>query len=284
MKHLTPIIIVAAAAAIFSGCSVMKKNKNTAASAPQQTEQAAESKTKPAAGISAEMLNGEWTIMKVKGQDVPQEDRMPYINFEASTGRFYASDGCNTINGNFSVKGSALQLSQVASTLMLCHDIPFEHEIGVLLSGEVAPSVAIRKVGHESYLTLTDKATGLSLEARRHNMEFLNGQWRVAQINGKDINDEEANVFIDLGEMKVHGNTGCNFFNGEIYIDPSKSNSVEFGKMGLTRMACPKYEQEQAMMLALEETTSAIRGDNNRVMLLKADGTPVIVLEKQDVK
>ena len=102
--------------------------------------------------------------------------------------------------------------------------------------------------------------------------------------SGKDINDEEANIFIDLGEMKVHGNTGCNFFNGEIYIDPAKSNSVEFGKMGLTRMACPKYNQEQAMMLALEETTSAIRGNNNRVMLLKADGTPVIVLEKQDVK
>ena len=54
--------------------------------------------------------------------------------------------------------------------------------------------------------------------------------------------------------------------------------------MGLTRMACPKYDQDQAMMLALEETTSAIRGNNNRVMLLKADGTPVIVLEKQDVK
>lgn len=284
MKHLTPIIIVAAAAAVLSGCSVMKKNKNTAASAPQQTEQTAESKTKPAAGISTEMLSGEWTIMKVKGQDVPQEDRMPYINFDVSTGRFYASNGCNTINGSFSLKGSKLQFSQVASTLMLCDNIPFEHEISVLLGGEAAPSVAIRNVGHESYLSLTDNATGLSLEARRHNMEFLNGQWRIAQINGKDINDEEANIFIDLGEMKVHGNTGCNFFNGEIYIDPAKSNSVEFGKMGLTRMACPKYNQEQAMMLALEETTSAIRGNNNRVMLLKADGTPVIVLEKQDVK
>lgn len=285
MKHLTSILVMAAIAAMFTGCSIMKKNSNTATSALQQPEHtSSNSKTTPAAGISSEMLNGEWTIIKVKGQDVPQEDKMPYINFEVSTGRFYASNGCNTINGSFGIKGDALQFSQVASTLMLCHNVPFEHEISVLLSGEVAPLATIRKIGHESYLTLTDKATGLSLEARRHNMEFLNGQWRIAQINGKDINDEEANIFIDLSEMKVHGNTGCNFFNGEIYIDPSKSNSVEFGKMGLTRMACPKYDQEQAMMLALEETTSAIRGNNNRVMLLKADGTPVIVLEKQDVK
>ncbi|MDE6331045.1 MAG: META domain-containing protein, partial [Muribaculaceae bacterium] len=79
-------------------------------------------------------------------------------------------------------------------------------------------------------------------------------------------------------------NTGCNYFNAEIYIHPPKTNSVEFGKMGLTRMACPKFEQEQSMMLGLEETTNAIQGDNGRVMLLKADGTPVIVLEKQTVK
>lgn len=283
MKHITSVLVLAAAVAALSACSVMKKNNNTSTAAPQPaatTTQAGKTTDK----LNADMLNGEWTIVKVKDQDVPQEDKMPYINFETATGRLYASNGCNTINGDFKLSGNTLQLSHVAITMMLCHDVPFEHEITALLSGENAPAVDIRNIGHESYLTLTDKASGLNLQARRHNMGFLNGQWRIAQLNGKAVNDEEANIFIDLGEMKVHGNTGCNYFNGEIYIDPSKSNSVEFGKMGITRMACPKFEQEQAMMLALEETTTAIQGDNGRVMLLKADGTPVIVLEKQAVE
>lgn len=277
-------MILAIAAYAATGCSIMKKNTANKETMPEPTEQTAKVE-KPKGGLTADMISGEWTIVKVKDQDVPQEDKMPYVNFEPSTGRFYASNGCNTINGGFSLEaGNILRLAQVATTMMLCHDIPFEQEITALLSGQAKLQVKLNRTGHESYLTLTDTVSGLSLQARRHNMEFLNGQWRIAQINGRSINDEEANIFIDLGEMKVHGNTGCNYFNGEIYIDPSKTNSVEFGKMGLTRMACPKFEQEQSMMLGLEETTNAIQGDNGRVMLLKADGTPVIVLEKQAVK
>lgn len=230
------------------------------------------------------MLNGEWIIVRVNGQKLPQEDQMPYVTFEASTGTIYAYNGCNTINGSFKLNGQVLELSNVAVTLMMCQDVPFENEITALLSGAGCPELTISEQGHESYLTIADKSRSLSLTARRHNMEFLNGQWRIAQLNGKTINDDEANIFIDLGELKVHGNTGCNYFNGEIYIDPSKSNSVEFGKMGLTRMACPKFEQEQAMMLALEEVTNAVRADNGRVRLLKADGTPVIVLERQQIE
>lgn len=289
MKHLASILAVALVATAMSGCSVLKKNSghNHPASMPQPTpEQQEQQRTDAAAGnIAPEMIAGEWTIVRVKGQAVPQEDQMPYVNFDTSDGRFYASNGCNTINGEFKLNPDAtLSLDHVATTMMLCQGVAFEHEISAILSGELKPQVKVSRVGHESYLTLSDPTVGISIEGRRHNMDFLNGQWRIAQINGKAINDEEANIFIDLGEMRVHGNTGCNFFNGEIYIDPSKTNSVEFGKMALTRMACPKFEQEQAMMLALEETVNAIQGDNDRVILLKAGGEPVIVLERQAVE
>ncbi len=79
---------------------------------------------------------------------------------------------------------------------------------------------------------------------RRHNMEFLNGNWRVTAIDGQPIDDEEANVFIDIAELKIHGNTGCNYFNGAIYIDPARTNAIDFSDMGVTRMACHKAEQE----------------------------------------
>lgn len=288
MKHIDSLLVFAAVAATLSSCSVFNKGSRT--EQPAQPTSVTDNRTAARPDAKAEnvitndMLEGEWTIVRVNGQQLPQEDQMPYVTFEPATGAIYAYNGCNTINGSFKLKGSALELSNVAITMMMCQNVPFENEITALLSGAGVPQVSLSAQGHESYLTIADKARSLSLTARRHNMEFLNGQWRIAQINGKTINDDEANIFIDLGEMKVHGNTGCNYFNGEIYIDPSKSNSVEFGKMGLTRMACPKFEQEQAMMLALEETTSAVRTDNGRVRLLKADGTPVILLERQQVE
>ncbi len=116
---------------------------------------------------------------------------------------------------------------------------------------------------------------------RRHNMEFLNGNWRVTAIDGRAIDDEEANIFIDIAELKVHGNTGCNYFNGDLYIDPQRSNAIDFSDMGVTRMACPKGDQERQMLVALEETKTAIAGDReDTVLLLDKAGKAVLTLKR----
>lgn len=230
-------------------------------------------------------IEGEWTIVKVNDQVIPADDQMPYITFEevdSTGGRFYCSNGCNILNGSYQLSPEGiLTTANVAATMKYCPDVNYDSTISALLGGELTPTVAISTLGHDTILTL--KANDLTVVGRRHNMDFLNGQWQVVQLNGKPINDEEANIFIDINELKIHGNTGCNFFNGTIYIDPQQSNSIDFGNMGLTRMACPKYEQEQAMMLALEQTTTAIKGSHGRVLFLDAQGTPLLELRKQAV-
>ncbi len=112
-------------------------------------------------------------------------------------------------------------------------------------------------------------------------MEFLNGNWQVTSIDGRAIDDEECNVFFDIAELKIHGNTGCNFFNGDLYIDPSKSNALDINNIGETRMACNKGDQELRMIVALESTASAIAGDaDNTVLLLDADGKELMTLRR----
>ena len=49
------------------------------------------------------VLNGEWIIVSAGGKSIETIDEMPYLTFEKSTGKFYASNGCNVLNGTFTL-------------------------------------------------------------------------------------------------------------------------------------------------------------------------------------
>ena len=216
----------------------------------------------------ASRLNGEWRIVQVGDTKVSGDEDMPYINFESSTGKFYSSNGCNILNGNYKVDGDKISFSGVISTMKYCEWVKYDSAITAVLSGESPVRVTITKLGSDYYLAFLNPSGKELMTAVRDNMGFLNGNWQIVSVRGKAINDEEATIFIDVPALKVHGNTGCNYFTGEIYINPDKSNAIDFSHMGLTRMACPTFEQEQAIMLALEETATALdRGDGNAILL-----------------
>ena len=50
--------------------------------------------------------------------------------------------------------------------------------------------------------------------------------------------------------------------------------------MGVTRMACHKAEQEQKMLVALEETRTAIAGNDDTVLLMNKSGREVLTLKR----
>jgi heat shock protein HslJ len=144
-------------------------------------------------------------------------------------------------------------------------------------------NIAYKTSGNQTILTLTDTESHSTLTLCRHNMQFLNGQWQVTDINGKGVNDEEANIFFDVNELKIHGNTGCNFFNGSILIDPAVSNSINFSGMQVTRMSCPKLDQERLMLVALEETATAVKNSDGTISLRNSAGKTVLKLKKVEI-
>jgi heat shock protein HslJ len=54
--------------------------------------------------------------------------------------------------------------------------------------------------------------------------------------------------------------------------------------MAVTRMACPKLDQERLMLVALEETETAVRNNDNSVSLRNSSGKTVLKLKKVEVK
>lgn len=299
---ITQTLCIALAAVLLASCSVTKKSASQQASsstetiANTKTDKAKKKKNKnksatPEFGTQGrkptvdELTGAQWTIVSVGKDNLPVEDEMPYMIFDEK-GNFYGNNGCNVLNGSYVLRSDGqLILSNVLSTMALCPDKPYADAISEVISDGKQYSVDCKRIGQESFLYLKDGAGKTVATLRRHNMEFLNGNWQIVAVDGKAINDEEANLFIDIAQLKVHGNTGCNFFNGDLYIDPSRSNAIDFSNMGLTRMACYKADQENKIMVALESTASAIAGKNqNTVLLVDKKGKELLTLRRIEDK
>lgn len=225
----------------------------------------------------ANYLEGEWYILNVGKHKIEQEEDAPYIVFETETGRFYASNGCNTLNGSFEVSAdNTISFSNVLSTMQHCQDVKYDSDISAVLADGVTVNASFAQIGGDSYINFTGSKT---MKLRRHSLGFLNGNWQVVSINGEKLDDDDATIFFDIAELKIHGNTGCNYFNGEIYIYPNKTNAIDFSKMGVTRMACPKTAQETAMLVALEQTQTVVKNDKEHAILLDANGKEVMKLK-----
>lgn len=241
---------------------------------------------KPAKAVKtdvASVLPGEWTIVQVLNTIIDRDDDMPYINFVAESGEFYANNGCNTLNGSFAIHADSVSFASVLATMRYCPDVKFDHDINTIIADGESFKVKITTVGNETFAEFFAQTNKAVLRLRRGNLDFLNGHWTVAAIAGMRHLETPADIFFDLKEFKLHGNTGCNFFNGDIYLDHRAPNAVDFSNMGVTRMACPYTTQETAMLVALEQTASAISGGPERVVLLDADGHELIILKRVPV-
>ncbi len=298
MKYIQTIFCVAAAFMMCS-CSLFNKTAKGGGDAPTVQQLKVDKKKGTLKDIEtpevpgsvlgtlpteAQLTGGRWTVVSVGDLEINAEDEQPYIYFD-SRGRFYASDGCNVVNGDYTIRSNGeMVFANVLSTMKYCPDVEYAPAIGKLFADGEPLALDCRRIGQDTYLYFNGKNGNNEAIYRRHNMEFLNGNWAVTSADGKKINDEEANIFIDVAELKIHGNTGCNHFNGDLYIDPSRSNAVDFSNMGLTRMACPKSDQERRIMVGLEEAVSAIAGKKeDTVLLLNSKGKEVMILKRKDV-
>lgn len=223
-------------------------------------------------------INGEWTVASVRGNAVTGEER-PYVTFDVAAGRFYGSNGCNYVNGDLSVDGGSgtLVLGEMIATMRMCDDAPYEYLINLALSD--VKSYAARQEGSITYLDLKGREGNVVMVLRRHNMDFLNGAWRIKELNGTPMG-EQASITIDVTDLKIHGNTGCNIFNGTLFIDPDKTDSVQFADLITTRMSCPDNVRETELLLALEEVETARLTEKDIVEMWSASGVLLFTLER----
>lgn len=287
-RYATYAAAIAIASLSLASCSSL--STATSSTSKKQTASVATTSTNAHSGSStaskglADNIAGEWIITGIGSKTISQDEDMPYITFVPSENRFYGSNGCNVLNGSYTVTGTTVSFNNVLATQKYCPDVDYDGQITALLQDGKSATATLKDSGNETHLQLVGTESHITMTLCRHNLQYLDGQWQVTDINGKGINDEEANIFFDVTELKIHGNTGCNFFNGTILIDPSKANSINFSGMAVTRMSCPKLDQERLMLVALEETETVVRNNDGTVSLRNGSGKTVLKLKKVDIK
>lgn len=224
-------------------------------------------------------LDGEWIVMEVNGEKVEGDDR-PYFVFDSSTGMYYGSNGCNTLNGKYiAEEGGKLSLSDGASTLMMCPDAKYEHIINVAM-GEVV-GYGIENAKGESLLSLRSLTGRVVMVLKRANINFLNGAWKLKAIGGDaSIVTDRMQFVFDVQNLKIHGNAGCNIVNGKMFLDPDQPGSVQFLDLMSTRMACPDMSAETKALSALEETAVCELLDDGNMVFKSFDGKELLLFEK----
>ncbi|MCM1110515.1 MAG: META domain-containing protein [Clostridium sp.] len=281
MRHISSFLVATLLIVIAgAGCKTIKK---TVATQPAETP--VERNIADNIAEVNKILHGRWTVLSVNGQNVTGEDR-PYVEFDSVASnpflsKFYAFNGCNVVNGQVSVtpKGSMMKASDYLSTLKYCPEA--EYEIGVSMVLETLKSYRIEKIGNEYLLYMNSSDKNQSMVLRRDDSSFFNGAWAVTRV-GDVVYDKDAGMelVIDIPEMKIHGNTGCNILNGKIEIDPDQQHSLRFADIITTRMACDNPAREQAFLDALNQTVTAERDGDNGAILRDSSGSLVIEMKR----
>lgn len=236
------------------------------------------------AELAKGMLKGDWAIETVNGKQTVGETA-PFIKFVPSEKRVYGNNGCNVINAGYEYNpaDSTLTFGDIATTMMAC-GLPGITDIEINMALNATHFYSWKMNGDDYYLTFLDADHQPVMQLMHQNFQFLNGTWLVKEINSQKIDVPDMKMVIDVDEGKIHGNTGCNIYNGSLETDMDAANSISFQQIGLTRMACPEPNYETQLVVALEEASKAKPLKEGRVELLNNQGEVVLLLERTSDK
>ncbi|MGN0214573.1 MAG: META domain-containing protein [Muribaculaceae bacterium] len=222
-------------------------------------------------------LSGEWTVKKLRNKAVTTSERA-YLNFDVKNSRLYGSNGCNVINGKFSLTDANITFADIVTTHNSCNNNSASRNIMKAIA-ETTNLIITEENGIE-YLILRNKSNHELLRLKRHNFDFANGAWAVKEIDGEPITQNAMKLVIDTDQLSVHADTGCNIVNGIITIDSDKYHAIQFEDLISTRKMCKNINYETALLVALEQTVSARLDANSHLQLVDNKGKVVAVLEK----
>ena len=117
-------------------------------------------------------------------------------------------------------------------------------------------------------------------EKARPERKIQIGTQKYLQLSREKNNLE---IVVDVPELKIHGKTGCNIFNGDIGLDRNKDWFIQFQNIIVSRMKCEdsKMAVERDFMVALEETEIIKRENGGKTIRLKDKKKKEVLLLKR---
>lgn len=104
--------------------------------------------------------------------------------------------------------------------------------------------------------------------------------WKVVRLADRPVvtreGQREAHLILASHDQRVSGSTGCNRLSGTFQIE---ADTLRFGPISTTKMACPNGADEERQFLKAMANVSGYRIRGNHLELLDAEGTTIVQLE-----
>jgi len=92
-------------------------------------------------------------------------------------------------------------------------------------------------------------------------------KWSLVELNNTEVNSKKPFILFDGDAKRIVGNGGCNRFSGA--YKTLTADSISFGPIASTKMACPGNSRENEFYNLLDNTVSySVKGDS---LILRAD-------------
>lgn len=228
----------------------------------------------------AKQLYGEWTVETVRKKTL-QSDNRAYIYLDFNNHRFYGSNGCNTINGQFSQSGNNISFKDVISTTESCNN---HNDRGMLKAMAEVQKLQVTTLYNVERMQLLNNKGAVLMTLKRQNLDILNGAWQVKSMENEDATAKNIRLVIDVNMLTLHANTGCNIINGIVTLDPSKDFAIQFEDLHSSGNKCESIDSETDMLLALEQTECYKRINDNEIALMTKEGQTVMTITRLNLK
>lgn len=109
------------------------------------------------------------------------------------------------------------------------------------------------------------------------------GDWTITEADGIAVETGFETPSISFKEDgNVYGNTSINKFFGSYTVSSDKSAAISFGNLGMTRMAGPTFETENAVTSGIGKAAKVKVNNCSSIDLIDAEGNVVLKLEKKE--
>lgn len=116
---------------------------------------------------------------------------------------------------------------------------------------------------------------------RTAGIASMAGEWRIVSADGVQYGNNtevQPTIWFDTKESLVHGNAGCNTFNGSYQTTGQQLRFAD--DMAVTLKLCNNQEFEQRLLQSLGEVRSFGLLPDGKAELLDDNGKPLVTLAR----
>lgn len=226
------------------------------------------------------LLDGTWTPSKINGNPINRKAPLPKLSINLSEKRVSGTDGCNNYSTEvINVDAPNIKLGNIIGTQKMCMDMSVATAYNKALR-----NIATYKIKAENlhfYNAEGNEVLSFIKNSKSEAHQNLHDIWNVTHINGAVVDkmDSRPSLEINLTEMKIRGNNGCNGYFGE--ITDASAKSLSFGNIAATKRMCPKMETPNNFDAALSKVHS-YEINELKLVLRDKEGKEVLAFLKGD--